>query len=224
MAAAVSMGYHFAQSAQTNNGCPKVVHRQPSEECCVRVDLLTLYAFSDKTHAKQRELWKGFLLLVMPVLLEAEGLEIERVLESAQCRSIETMISAVDAPTSVEQLMWSISGTFAELLGLEPELGLSAFLDVNLPTRVHSIGGGLQGTRDEVLVSQWLRAFRDVQQRPEFLEITTEWKRAFDVLMEDGDEEGEAGDEEIYEESAEAEAVEEEVPTERRTSKRSKSA
>lgn len=190
----------------------------------MRVDLLTLYAFSDKTHAKQRELWKGFLLLVMPVLLECEGLEIERVLESAQCRSVETMISVLDAPTSVEQLMWSISGTFAELLGLEPELGLSAFLDVTLPTRVHSTGGGLRGTRDAVLVSQWLKAFRDVQQRPEFLEITTEWKRAFDVLMEEDGEDGEESGEEISTDSSEESSVEEEAPTERRKSSRSKSA
>ncbi|MFZ9519959.1 MAG: hypothetical protein ACO3A4_05720 [Silvanigrellaceae bacterium] len=194
----------------------------------MRVDLLTLYAFSDKTHAKQRELWKGFLLLVMPVLLEAEGSEIERVLESAQCRSVESMISALEAPTNAGQLMWSISGTFAELLGLEPELGLSAFLDVTLPTRVHSIGGGLQGTRAEVVVTQWLRAFREVQQRPEFLEITTEWKRAFDVLMEEGDEEGEefdeTGGEEISPDTPEIGSSEEEIPTERRRSKRSRSA
>jgi len=153
----------------------------------VRVDLLTLYAFSDKTHAKQRELWRGFLALVMPILLECEAADFERILESAQCRSIESMLEHVEAPETPAHLVWSISGTFAELLGFESEFGLAAFLDVNLPTRVHSVGSGLSSTRDDVVVTHWLKSFRDIQQRPEFLEITNEWKRAFDALMEDED-------------------------------------
>lgn len=151
----------------------------------MRVDLLTLYAFSDKTHAKQRELWRGFLALVMPILLECEASEFERILESAQCRSVESMLEQVDAPETPAQLVWSISGTFAELLCFEAEFGLAAFLDVNLPTRVHSVGGGVASTRDDAVVTHWLKSFRDIQQRPEFLEITSEWKRAFDALMED---------------------------------------
>ncbi|MEY3901032.1 MAG: hypothetical protein RL189_338 [Pseudomonadota bacterium] len=150
----------------------------------MRVDLLTLYALSDKAHAKQRELWRGFLALVMPILLEYEASEFERVLESAQCRSVETMLAAIEEPTDVGQLVWSVSGTFAELLGFEAEMGLAAFLDVNLPTRIHAVGGGLSAAKDEAIISHWLKAFREIQQRPEFLEITSEWKRAFDAMLD----------------------------------------
>lgn len=168
----------------------------------MRVDLLTLYALSDKAHAKQRELWRGFLALVMPILLEYEASEFERMLESAQCRSVETMLSAVDAPADVGQLVWSVSGTFAELLGFEAELGLAAFLDVNLPTRIHAVGGGLSAGKDEAIISHWLKAFREIQQRPEFLEITAEWKRAFDALLEHDTEEDESEDSEESDESS----------------------
>lgn len=162
----------------------------------MRVDLLTLYALSDKAHAKQRELWRGFLALVMPILLEYEASEFERLLDSAHCRSVETMLAALDEPEDVSQLVWSVSGTFSELLGFEAELGLAAFLDVNLPTRIHAVGGGLSAVRDEVIISHWLKAFREVQQRPEFLEITSEWKRAFDVLLDhDRDEDESDADE-----------------------------
>ncbi len=151
----------------------------------MRVDMLTLYAFSDKAHAKQRELWRGFLSLVLPVLVELDPSEFERLLENSQCRSVEQMLKAVDEPEDLSQLIWSISGQFAEILGFDAELGLAAFLDVSLPTRVHSIGFTQSANKENAVVTGWLRAFREVQQRPEFLEITQEWKRAFEILLED---------------------------------------
>jgi hypothetical protein len=154
------------------------------KERLVRVDLLTLYAFSDKTHAKQRELWRGFLALVMPILLECDASDFERILESAQCKSVEDMLNAVENPKTAVQLVWSMSGTFAEALGFESELGLSAFLDVELPSRVHIFGNTGSKVKEDAIVTHWLRAFRAVQQRPEFLEITVEWKKSFDLLAE----------------------------------------
>ncbi|MEY4064243.1 MAG: hypothetical protein RIR26_451 [Pseudomonadota bacterium] len=154
----------------------------------MRVDMLTLYAFSDKTHAKQRELWRGFLALVMPVLLECEAGEFERLLEAAQCRSIEELMSALELPQTPSELVWVISGQFSDALGFEAELGLSAFLDVNLPTRVHTVPRGHTANKEDAVVGLWLKAFRDVQQRPEFLEITQEWRRAFESLLEEEDE------------------------------------
>lgn len=153
----------------------------------MRVDLLTLYAFSDKAHAKQRELWRGFLALIMPVLLECEASEFERLLEESHCRSVEQMISSLDAPKTSGELVWAVSAQFSEVLGFEAELGLSAFLDVALPTKVHSVGHTLSQTKENAVVAQWLKSFREIQQRPEFLEITNEWKRAFEVFLEDED-------------------------------------
>ncbi|NBO39125.1 hypothetical protein EBU99_11140 [bacterium] len=153
----------------------------------MRVDLLTLYAFSDKTHAKQRELWRGFMALVMPVLLECDPNDFERLLESASCRSVDELMESLEAPKSVSALIWSMSGNFSEILGFEPEMGLSAFLEVNLPTRVHAIAGVQSQISDETLISSWLKAFREIQQQPEFVEITSEWKKAFEVFLEDVD-------------------------------------
>lgn len=197
----------------------------------MRVDLLTLYAFSDKAHAKQRELWRGFLTLIMPVLLECEASEFERMLESAQCRSVEQMIQSIDEPKTVGELIWAVSAQFADVLGFEPELGLSAFLDVSLPTRVHAVGFSHSQNKDNLVVGLWLKAFRDIQQRPEFVEIINEWKRAFEVFFEDEEavldeevsESAEAVQEspEIVEPSA-ASASGDEPPAERRAHRRRK--
>jgi hypothetical protein len=151
----------------------------------MRVDLLTLYAYSDKTHTQQRELWRGFLALVFPILLEFDASEFERLIEHAQCRSVDSLLRATESPESLTEFLWTASGQFAESLGFEPELGLSAFLEVELPTRIHSIQPlhGLGGKSDSV-IAQWLQAFRSVQQRPEFLEIAAEWKRVFDLLSD----------------------------------------
>lgn len=154
----------------------------------MRFDMLTLYAFSDKTHAKQRELWRGFLALVMPVLLECEAAEFERLVETAQCRSIEELLHALELPKTPSELVWVISGQFSDALGFEPEFGLSAFLDVNLPTRVHTVPRGQTANREDAVVGLWLKAFRDIQQRPDFLEITQEWRRAFEGFLEEGEE------------------------------------
>lgn len=197
----------------------------------MRVDLLTLYAFSDKAHAKQRELWRGFLTLIMPVLLECEASEFERMLESAQCRSVEQMIQSIDEPKTVGELIWAVSAQFADVLGFEPELGLSAFLDVSLPTRVHAVGFSHSQNKDNSVVGLWLKAFRDIQQRPEFVEIINEWKRAFEVFFEDEeavlDEEGSESAEAVQEspeiaEPSAASASGGEPPAERRAHRRRK--
>lgn len=194
----------------------------------MRVDLLTLYAFSDKVHAKQRELWRGFLALVLPLLLEYDASEFERLLESAQCRSIEELRASLDTPQNPSQLIWFISGSFAEVLGFEPELGLAAFLDVELPTRMHAAGRRSSAAKDETMISHWLKAFRVMQQRPEFLEMTSEWKQAFDLILET--EEDEAGrvteaersniDENSQDQTVDAGEIEHRVIT--KTSKKSK--
>lgn len=153
----------------------------------MRVDLLTLYAYSDKTHTHQRELWRGFLALVFPVLLEFDAGEFERLVENAHCRSVEALLRATDSPESVSEFLWTASGQFAESLGFEAELGLSAFLDVDLPTRIHSIQTFQNSVnKNDSLISEWLQAFRKIQQSPEFLEITAEWKRVFELFAEDG--------------------------------------
>lgn len=151
----------------------------------MRVDLLTLYAYSDKIHSQQRELWRGFLALVFPVLLELDANEFERLIENAQCRSVDSLLRATESPESLTEFLWTASGQFAESLGFEAELGLSAFLDVELPTRIHSIHS-VQGVsnKGDAVIAEWLQAFRSVQQRPEFLEIATEWKRLFDFLSD----------------------------------------
>lgn len=151
----------------------------------MRVDLLTLYAYSDKTRSHQRELWRGFLALIFPVLLEFDAGEFERLIENAHCRSVDALINATNSPETVSQFLWTASGQFAESLGFDAELGLSAFLEVELPTRIHSIQS-LQGVTDksDSLIAEWLQAFRSVQQRPEFLEIVAEWKRVFDLFSD----------------------------------------
>ncbi|MEY2988897.1 MAG: hypothetical protein RJB13_2418 [Pseudomonadota bacterium] len=151
----------------------------------MRVDLLTLYAYSDKSHSHQRELWRGFLALVFPILLEFDAGEFERLIENAQCRSVDSLLRATESPESLTEFLWTASGQFAESLGFEAELGLSAFLDVELPSRIHSLQS-LQssGDKSNSLISEWLQAFRGVQQRPEFVEIATEWKRVFELLSD----------------------------------------
>lgn len=197
----------------------------------MRVDLLTLYAFSDKAHAKQRELWRGFLSLIMPVLLECEASEFERMLESAQCRSVEQMIQSIDEPKTVGELIWAVSAQFADILGFEPELGLCAFLDVSLPTRVHAVGFSHSQDKSNSVVGLWLKAFRDIQQRPEFVEIINEWKRAFEVFFEDEeavlDEKGTESDETLKESPeidrpSAANHLNDEPPVERRAQRRRK--
>jgi hypothetical protein len=150
----------------------------------MKVDSLTLYAYADKSQMHERELWKKFLLLLLPILLEAEVGEIEEIFDEAVLDSPEEVVASATSLHSAPELVRVISGTLALALGLPAEFGLSAFLEGNPPTRVLAPSAKALKVTDEELMSRWLGRFSSVQYDDDFLQMAADWKERLHALLQ----------------------------------------
>ena len=142
----------------------------------MNLDLLALYAYSDRVHTKDRELWRGFLAFLLPVLLEIESGVIEHWIDSAQSRSPEDVLAKFGDTASAENVLRMISAELAQVLDLPAELGVAAFLEVNVPTRAHLVKPSSLKIKDETMVARWLNKFTKAQHHEEFAEQAARWK------------------------------------------------
>ena len=146
----------------------------------MNVDSLTLYAYADKSQSRERELWKRFLKLLLPVLLEADAGEVAEVFDEAVVDSVDAILEPLSGETaslqSAGELVRVISGTLALALGLPAEFGLSAFLESNLPTRIHAARASAVRVTDQELITRWLGRFSRIQSDDDFLEMAADWK------------------------------------------------
>lgn len=148
-----------------------------------RFDLLSLYAYADKAHAKDRDLWRNFLVFLLPVLFEAESSEIGRCVDDAILRSPEECLKSFSSqPLARADIVRMASVGLADALGLPGEMGLAAFIECNPPTRAHAVRARGKLSSDEALVSRWLNRFSKVQEDHAFAGAAADWKKLFDSL------------------------------------------
>lgn len=147
-------------------------------------DLLLLYAFADKSHARDRELWREFVSFLLETLLEIDASEAEKLVDGAVAKSPEELTENLPAglPT-LPQLVRHISGALCQSLHLPVEMGLASFVEFNPPTRVHSVGRSKRPASDEAVLSTWLSSFQKARKEQEFLEMTSSWKRLFEQCV-----------------------------------------
>ena len=153
----------------------------------MNLDLLTLYAYSDRVHAKDRELWRGFLSFLLPVLLEIESAEIDRLVEAALSRSAEDVLAQLSEPSTPQSVLRVISAQLAQTLDLPAEMGIACFLEINVPTRAHLVKPSSLKIKDETVVARWLNRFTKAQHHEEFAEMVALWKEQLAEFY-DGDE------------------------------------
>ena len=142
----------------------------------MNVDSLTLYAYADKSQARERELWKRFLHLLLPVLLEVDADEMSEIFDDAAVDSAEVIIETATSLSDAPKLVRVVSGALALSLGLPAEFGFAAFLDSNPPTRIHAPRAKLLRLTDEELMTRWLARFTRIQDDDEFLQMAADWK------------------------------------------------
>jgi hypothetical protein len=142
----------------------------------MNVDSLTLYAYADKSQLHERELWRGFLLMLLPVLLEVDGSELAEAFDEATIDDAERLMETAGTLTNVGSLVRVISGTLALALGLPAEFGLAAFLESNPPTRIHAPRLKQLKLTDDELMSRWLLRFTRIRADDDFLEMAADWK------------------------------------------------
>lgn len=147
------------------------------------VDSLSLYAYADKSQQREREVWRRFLLLLLPVLLEADADELTDIFDDALVDDPDVLVSSSNLLRSAPSLVHIMSATLALALGLPAEFGLAAFLESNPPTRVHAQPTRALRLTDEDLMSLWLTRFTRIQADDEFLGMAADWKERLHAFL-----------------------------------------
>jgi|GEM_PF-4102438 len=149
----------------------------------MNVDALTLLAYADKSQQRERELWKRFLGLLLPILLEVDADEIKELFDEAACDDIETVLATVENARTAPELARVISATLGLALGLPAEFGLSAFVECNPPTRIHAQRTKALRLTDQDLMGRWLGRFTRIQADDDFLRMAADWKERLHALL-----------------------------------------
>ena len=149
----------------------------------MNVDALTLFAYADKSQQRERELWKRFLLLLLPILLEADGDELAEVFDEAACDDVETALAHAADLSTPAALVRVISGALALSLGLAAEFGIASFVESNPPTRIYAQNSRALRLTDDELMGRWLGRFTRIQDDDEFLGMAADWKERMHALL-----------------------------------------
>ena len=122
-------------------------------------DLVTLYAYADRSHTQERELWQSFLLFLMPMLLELGPKEAEYLLESAIVNSPEEALATPARPRNGREGVRLLSARLAQEIGAPVELAVAALMDFHPPTRTIGVLGVANRKKKDALLNQWILSF-----------------------------------------------------------------
>lgn len=147
------------------------------------VDIVSLFAYADKGFERDRELWRGFLALVLPLLLEVDNKVLERTIDQAMVNTPEQCTLPISDETLPEAVVRWISAALAREIGAPPELGLAAFLDANLPTRTMMLNQSRVIHGESKLVRGWLGEFTRRREQDEFQERVVLWRQLLENAM-----------------------------------------
>lgn len=153
-----------------------------------QLDLMTLYAYADRSHAGERESWREFLSYLVPVLFQMDGAEIAQLLDEAMTDSTDELSSNFES-SSPKDIMREISGEIAEALNLQREFGLAAFLEgEHHPSRVYPLKKKKSKKENEE-TSRWMMDFSRIQTDPDFEGRLAELKNRLEIALHEGIEE-----------------------------------
>ena len=148
------------------------------------LDPILLFAFSDKSHSKERQAWKKFLDVLLPVILELEPGLVGEILESAHVNTLEEILASQKRRNDTKSFARKISAELSSALSLSPEFGFSCFLDFSPHTRVHAQSAKETRRSEEKILASWFKMFAELQEEEDFTEMLHLWKDHMDMLLE----------------------------------------
>ncbi len=146
------------------------------------IESLSLCAYADKRFMRHREYWRSFLKILLPSLLSRENGEVEEMIDHSTLKDWTELIEANQPDQDVGGLLRHISAVLSLQLGLPAELGFAAFLDCELPTRMHWVPGAVQKDIDDDDFVNWFAKVALFQSNPEFSQQVELWRELVDSL------------------------------------------
>jgi hypothetical protein len=148
------------------------------------LDPLSLFAFTDKSHLKERENWLRFLEMLLPVVMQHDAALISDCLEEAEVDSLDEILAHQERNNEPASFLRSVSAQLSHFLGLSTEFGLACFLKCSPHTRVHAQSSKELRRTEEQRLAVWFRKFAKLQEDGDFAELVSQWKEKFDLLLD----------------------------------------
>lgn len=150
----------------------------------ITFDSLSVCAYADAAHTREKELWRGFLSYSLPSLLALESSLIDEILSKSIVYNLDDLkVSAGQRPEETESFR-AISGLLAQHIGLSIEFGIAAFLDGHMPTKLHKLNTKNSSRKkikkEDNLIARWLLNLSKVSQDRRFLNACEQWRSWLD--------------------------------------------
>lgn len=146
------------------------------------LDMTGVYAYTDSSYARDRELWRGFLSYVLPTVIQYTSENIDHEISGAVVYSTDELTIKIPQTSGFEhgQAIRLISTFIAKEIGVPPEFALASFYEGKLPTKLYSfkptpIKKKRQAQKEDKLIAGWLVNFAKVQTDKSFLNKTEKW-------------------------------------------------
>ena len=145
------------------------------------LDKISIFAYADASHARERELWRGFLSYALPVVMSANSAFIDRCLSESIVYQVDELTARGGDDVDYHESMRCISVLLAKEIGVSPEFGLASFFEGELPTKLYKIKGkptkrGANAKKEDHVISVWLAHLSKIQADNQFLNKVERWK------------------------------------------------
>ncbi|MGY3804803.1 hypothetical protein ACWNT8_12105 [Pigmentibacter ruber] len=148
----------------------------------LELDLTGVSAYSDPSHARDRELWRGFLSYALPVIMANEVENLEQQLADAVVYSFEELTTSVGESASKEEIIRNISTLLAKEIGVPPEFALASFYEGEVPTKLYKVKyrtmkKSAKAHQEDKMIGTWLADLAKVQEDKKFIKMVENWKK-----------------------------------------------
>lgn len=146
------------------------------------IDLTSVSAYSDASHARDRELWRGFLSYALPVIMANEVENLDQQLADAVVYSFEELTTFSPKMDVKGGAIRSISTLLAKEIGVAPEFALAAFFEGGVPTKLYkvkqtSLKKNMKVQQEDKMIGTWLADLAKVQEDKKFIKNVETWKK-----------------------------------------------
>lgn len=157
-----------------------MAHRFSKKRKIYDLDLTGLYAYMDVSHARDRELWRGFLSCVLPSILPYHSDVIDNFLTDALVESAEDLAISGNFSQTQNHAVRTISAHIAQAIGVPTEFALASFYNCDyagfMPTKLYQFHYKQPKKQtlllqEENMVQNWLANFEYIRSDKQFLDF-----------------------------------------------------
>jgi hypothetical protein len=147
----------------------------------LELDVLGVYAYADSAHARERELWRGFLSYALPIVMASNPESMSRCLAESIVYHFDDLTASEGTTMDAHEAVRCISTQLAKEIGVPPELALASFFEGQLPSKLYKtkLLSSKKRTREKnenSVISSWFSHLVRLQSDNRFLNKVENWK------------------------------------------------